>query len=202
MRSSFIVCVSGYTQTRGYFHGILNLREALIKKGYSHGPAHRVEYLTWQTNYHRVASDLSIICGRHGLVPHIVLAGYSYGGWGAIQLASELEHKGIDVDAMILSDAVGRPWFWPRPLPAVSSLLGRSYASKLHIPHNVKKLVSFYQKENRPQGHQLICKNGTKVTAPVQLFRPHALMDDAKEFHSSVMEESELVYQATLTEEP
>lgn len=194
----FVICVSGFTQHAGYFHGILKLREQLLDAGFANGSHQRVIYLTWKADFHRVAQELSIVCNHQGFKPAVVLAGYSYGGWGAIQLASQLERVGIDVFSLVLSDPVGRQWWWPRPLPAITSMLGRNNAFKLDVPANVHRCVSFYQTVNRPQGHQLRPANGTKMVEPVQLAVTHQRMDDAEQFHQAVLAEansaSECVY--------
>ena len=193
MKASFIICVSGFTQSRGYFHGILKLRESLIINGMADGPRRRVWYLTWKSNFDRVAADLAIICTQHGYKPVVMIAGYSYGGWGALQLARALERKGIAVESMALSDPVGRPWWWPRPLPAMTSMISRRYAFKLKVPPNVHKCHTYYQTRNRPQGHQVVPTNGTEMTHPIRLNYTHQRMDDASEFHGRVLSEAKLL---------
>jgi pimeloyl-ACP methyl ester carboxylesterase len=189
-KALFVILVSGFTQNRGYFHGILKLREALIADGHSDGAARRVWYMTWKTNWNRVANELGILAAQHGFTPHVVLAGYSYGGWGALQLARQLGDSGIDVDSLILCDPVGRPAWWPRPLPAATSMLGRNWAPKLTVPANVHVCHSYYQQENRPQGHQLKPENGNELTNPIKLKVTHQRMDDAKEFYGRVRQEA------------
>ncbi len=186
----FFVCISGFTQTRGTYHGVLSLREQLIQEGLSCHEDSRVWLLTWKENFERIATEMLNVCAHHGMKPVVMITGYSYGGWGALQLAKELNKHGIIVHTMILSDPVGRPWYWPRPLPAVTSLLGRNYAFKLHVPPNVKSLHSYFQRTNRPQGHQLVTTNGTAETAPIELQYPHSRMDDAKEYHGKVLQEA------------
>lgn len=186
----FCILVSGYTQSRGTYHGILRLREELVAAGFNDGTTKRVWYVTWKTNWKRLARDLATVCTVHGLKPKVLVAGYSYGGWGALRLAKALEPLGVDVDVMVLSDPVGRPWWWPRPLPAITSLLSRYWAWKLRVAPNVHLLHSYYQQTNRPQGHLLKATNGTKMTPPVKLPKPHERMDDAAEFHGQVSVEA------------
>lgn len=184
--ATFSIVVSGFTQDRGYVHGMLELREKLIIAGHSSGSKERVWYLPWTVNYGRVASDLVHICSKYGYIPKVNVCGYSYGGWGAIKMCKALEYHGIHVKYLILSDPVARPWYWPRPLPALTSLLSREYSFKLTVPSNVHELFSFYQEENRPQGHQLVCVQ-TKQHCPVKLQYTHQRMDDALEFHGQVL---------------
>lgn len=196
-KATFIILVSGFTQNRGYFHGIMKLREALVSHGHSEGAAKRVWYLTWKENMTRVAAELSILCNQHGFKPTVMIIGYSYGGWGSLQLAAELEKVGIDVRQMHLCDPVGRPWWWPRPLPALSSMLGRTWAPELCVPPNVHEVHSFYQTRNRPQGHELVTSNGTRMHNPIQLNKTHEQMDDAAEFHGRVLKDAALIAQET-----
>jgi len=190
---AFYICVSGFTQTRGTFHGILKLREELISNGYSEGIKQRVWYLPWTSNWKSIAEDLVTVCAHHGVKSVVLISGYSYGGWGAIKLAEALDSKGVEVQSMVLSDPVSRPGWWPRPLPAFSSLLGRKYSHNLIIPPNVKNVFSFYQTNNRPQGHRLVTSNGTTAKIPVQLNKTHDRMDDAREFHGQVKKEARVI---------
>lgn len=196
MKAAIHICVSGFSQNCGYYHGILKLRESLLTAGHSEGVASRVWYLPWTSNFRRVANELGIICNQHGIRPQVMIAGYSYGGWGAIQLAKELSRSGIFVRSMVLSDPVARPWFWPRPLPAVSSMLGRRFSFALRVPSNVLQLFSFYQIDNRPQGHKLIVRPPTLQHKPVRLDLPHTEMDDAEAFHACVLDQSETIRRA------
>lgn len=187
MKATIIVCISGWTQSRGKYHGILQLREKLIAEGHAHGVANRVWYLPWTTNWSGVANDLSIICNQHGMKPMVLVAGYSYGGWAALRFAYKLWEHGIGVQNMILCDPVARPWYWPRPIPSLTSLLGRERSFAMRVPNNVVNLYEYYQLENRPQGHKLITGNGTFFEHSVKLQVPHDRMDDAPEFQGCVM---------------
>lgn len=190
----FNICVSGFTQTRGTFHGILKLREQLIDSGFSQGPKLRVWYLPWTTNWSDVAQDLQTVAYHTGCRPMINLCGYSYGGWGAVEFARKLAEHGIVVHCLTLCDPVARPRWWPRPLPAATSMLGRDYSFHISIPTNVRKVHEFYQKENRPQGHILDLTEHTQRGKEVQLYYPHQLMDDHETFHECVMREARGMY--------
>lgn len=192
-KAAFYINISGYTQTRGTFHGILKLREELMASGYSDGIKQRVWYLPWTSNFQQIATDLVTVCAHHGVSPIVLISGYSYGGWGAIQLANQLDGKGVGVQVMVLSDPVSRPNWLPRFIPAASSLLGRRFSRKLVVPPNVKNLFSFYQVQNRPQGHKLVVSNGTKVDVPIKLQKKHNRMDDTQEFHDRVIREAEFI---------
>ena len=193
MNASFIFLVSGFSQDRGAYHGILKLREELYSQGFGSGSANRIIYLDWRAKFDLVAQELSIICNHHGYRPRVLVAGYSYGGWGALELCREFQPRGIDVESLNLSDPVGRPRWWPRPLPAATSLLSRDWAPKLFVPGNVQVVHSFFQRRDRPQGHKLRTTNGTRELSPVELDRTHKRMDDAPEFHKRVLDEARLL---------
>lgn len=198
MRHLFLnICVSGFTQNRGYYHGILALREKLIADGHNAGLHRRVWYAPWTADWDRMAAELTIVANQHGLQPVVNISGYSYGGYGALKLAKALEPKGVRVRSVTLCDPVGRRWWWPRPLPAATSMLSRDFAFVLKVPANVQKLNEFYQTENRPQGHQLGCyRNATEQGVFMKLGYRHQRMDDAPEFHQCVLDEA----RATLSE--
>lgn len=185
------ICVSGFTQDRGYYHGILKLREELIAAGHASGPHRRVWYETWTANWEQLAADLSQVCIQHGFIPVVTVSGYSYGGFGATRLCFALEKRGIEVRVLTLCDPVGRRWWWPRPMPALTSLLSRDLAFTLPIAANVKLVNEFWQQENRPQGHRLHLIGETKRGVYQQLPYKHARMDDAVEFHDCVMQHAD-----------
>jgi pimeloyl-ACP methyl ester carboxylesterase len=184
------IVISGFTQRRGNYHGILKLREALIAAGHSRGATRRVWMLPWVANWTHVARDLSIIGVTHGLHPIVTVAGYSYGGYGAVQLCRACERVGIRIASLTLSDPVGRRWWWPRPLPAATSLIGRDMAFRLPISDNVTTVNEFWQERNRPQGHRLILGPSTRRGIYQQLDYRHQEMDDAPEFHECVIDEA------------
>ena len=193
--ATFVICISGFTQHRGYAHGILKLREKLISAGHSEGLNHRVWYMPWYTDFEHVVDDILFSTTNIGKIPKVLIAGYSYGGWGSLQLARILERHGIDVDTMILSDPVGRPLSFLRSvpilnrLPAPLSLLGRDWAPSLKVPASVKEVYEFHQQEkwHRPQGHRLIPTNGTLMHPPVTVSKRHQQMDDLPGFHQQVL---------------
>jgi len=187
--ASYIILVSGFTQHRGHFHGILKLREDLLAAQKQNGENHRVWYYTWNEDMRRVASELNSVATYHGHKPRVMLVGYSYGGWGSLRLAKALDRRGIPVEHHVLSDPVGRPIYWPTPLPAPSSLLGRRFAWPLMVPGNVRDCWHYHQIENRPQGHRLKAVDPTRTTIhrSKRLHISHNQMDDSKVFHKKVL---------------
>lgn len=179
------VIASGYTQTRGTYHGLLKLREELILDGHN-GINSRVWYCPWTASYKDVAEDLQTICVKHGLVPVVNAAGYSYGGWWVLRFCEELMTRGIRVPALTLCDPVARPRWWPRPLPAATSMLSRNYSPRLTVPENVDDVYELWQSDVRPMGHRLRVSERTEVKLSQQLFKPHVRMDDDELFHECV----------------
>jgi len=195
MYCGFHFCISGFTQNRGYCHGILRLREELILAGHYNDTKARVAYWTWDMDFELVASELQIVCTRAGVKPIVGVYGYSYGGWGSLKFARALNKRGIEVRAMVLADPVGRPWFWPAPLPAATSMLSRDYAFALEVPANVEKCIGFYQKSNRPQGHRLVAELSavTEIIETELTGHTHVQMDDAQDFHDAVLLEANAI---------
>lgn len=182
------ILISGFTQHEGRMQGIFALREKLINAGHSQGPRFRVRSFPWNASLGQIAEEVQIVSTYYGHKPVVNLAGYSYGGWAAIRFAGELETRGIDVDILTLCDPVARPNWWPRPLPAASSMLGRNWSRVLRIPNNVLCMNEFRQTENRPCGHRLEIPAATQLKLSQQLMRRHEDMDDAPEFHQAVIE--------------
>ena len=66
------------------------------------------------------------------------------------------------------------------------SLIGRPV---IRIPSNVRLVDWFWQRQNKPQGHQLVAESvRTRIMIPRLLKRDHAYMDDASEFHDRCIE--------------
>ena len=182
------ILVSGFTQRLGRMSGILRLRETLVELGFNADQRWRTYYLDWRADFEQIASDIAICSVIHGVRPLVNLAGYSYGGWGALRLAAELEARGISVPVLTLIDPVARaPWV-PRPLPTPSSMLPRNWSRRLHVPGNVGLVHEFFQTTNRPQGHRLVLEPQTQRGSVTRLDLRHDQMDDAPPVHHCVCE--------------
>lgn len=182
------ILVSGFTQRLGRVNGLLRLRETLVEEGFNCGPRWRTYYLGWRSDFAQVASDVANCALIHGVRPRINLCGYSYGGWGALKLAAELEDRGIEVPVLTLVDPVARaPWV-PRPIPTPSSMLSRFWSRRLRVPANVGMVHEFYQRVNRPQGHRLVLEPVTRIGSSTELDLRHDQMDDAAPVHHCVIE--------------
>jgi len=182
------ILVSGFTQQLGRVNGILRLRETLVEDGFNCGPRWRTYYLEWRADFGQVASDVANCAVIHRVRPRVNLCGYSYGGWGALRLAEELEARGIEVPVLTLVDPVARaPWV-PRPIPTPSSMLPRYWSRLLLVPANVGMVHEFYQRTNRPQGHRLVLSPSTQIGSSTELDLRHDQMDDAAVVHECVID--------------
>ena len=185
------ILVSGFTQRLGRVNGLLRLRESLVEEGFNCGPRWRTYYLEWRADFAQLASDVQNCGTIHGVRPLVNLAGYSYGGWGALRLAAELEARGISVPVLTLVDPVARaPWV-PRPLPTLSSMLSRYWSRRLRVPGNVGLVHEFFQRLNRPQGHRLLLEPQTQVGSVTELALRHDQIDDAPPVHHCVLTAAE-----------
>jgi len=174
------IVVSGFMQSRGTPNGMVQLWNELYHRHADKDTC--VQYLTYNGDFSGMAE--MIWRQRDPMAPPtICIYGYSWGGPGSMRLAVELERRGLKVKHMVLSDPVYRP---PRWLPT-RLWLSMTNLPTIHVPRTVGLVKWFYQRKNRPHGHQLIAedRNSTKIAKGVQLDYTHQYMDDAIEFHSA-----------------
>src|SRR5690606_8558784 len=121
----------------------------------------------------------------------VIIAGYSWGGQTAANLADELRKLSVEVPAMVLADPVRRvPLLsarWVSLNPKFSSI---PFVGDIQIPINVKNDYSCVQKIVKTQGWRLkVDSNFTKFGCEVLLptFH-HVTMDDAPPFHTKVIQ--------------
>ncbi len=173
------VVISGFTQQSGTLNGCVQIWGELIRLAASR-PDARVELLTWNDNVANLAELISRIAPEIEQ-PIVNIYGYSWGGMTAANFARELRRRSIDVNQMVLSDAVYRHWFnlgqWRALVPSIP----------IWIPDNVKRVKWFRQKENWPRGHDLRADNPgkTMIEPPVVLQTDHCWMDDHKAFRNA-----------------
>lgn len=182
------VCIPGFTQGD---HGLLSLREKLLRDGHQRDIDSRVEMFSWRHDWSNYADVIERVCEIYRRKASIRIYAYSFGaGWGAMQLAKELRKRAIPVRAMVLCDPVFRHPFVG--LRWLSLLPGDSPLTKIRVPDNVSEVWSFFQRLDRPQGHRLIATNGTLLHSPLRLYYPHVAMDNADEFHARSLEVARL----------
>jgi len=107
------------------------------------------------------------------------------GGHGMPALAKALQERGLFIDTAVMCDPVDLSTLvfmhW-------RSLINRGpLAPKIIIPPNVRKIIWFRQKHNKPQGHDIVCKGDTKIVGPTWINAGHSFMDERQEFHDAAL---------------
>jgi pimeloyl-ACP methyl ester carboxylesterase len=171
-----LILISGFRQNKGIPNGFTRLwREA---RGHSSARS-VVEFHTWDTDVKDLAE---FIWGQSGSDPDIVIAGYSWGGSTSVNLARALKKRGLRVRHMILADPVYRNWW------RLWASMFRGGLLSIQIPNSVSEVSWFRQRENRPQGHNLVAESPiTIINDPVIKEVEHAYMDDQDDFHQLVL---------------
>lgn len=183
----WVVCITGYMQGEGRRTGLQTLQYAISEK--CHGPHTRILLKAWRDDMDALAERIWIY--QHPeRTPRITIAGYSYGGYTATLLCSELAERGLFVENLFLVDPVWRPKAsWASPL----SLL-RDWT--IFVPSNVRKVWYWHQIANSrlmPQGHKI--KLESDSTLWINRDEPprresHLYIDDAQAIHKAVLAEA------------
>jgi pimeloyl-ACP methyl ester carboxylesterase len=186
------IVISGFLQTEGTVSGCVSLWRKLQRLSDDNTS---VILHSWKDNF----SDLAELIWRFSPADEhklcIKVYAYSWGGYSAILLARALQKRGLNVRALVLSDAVYRHWYllgqWRAMVPG----------SRIIVPDNVREVFWFRQREPRiqfgngwrnvlcPAGHRVVAKNksATKVHEPVILKVSHSYMDEAKQFQQEAV---------------
>jgi len=189
----WLLVISGFTQHPGRPHGCLRLYKLLDRL---RRPGVELRLLTWQYPMRQLAAEMEQI-GAHG----VVLAGYSYGGWGARQLCRALQGRGIEVERLLLSDPVWRSscrilWPWH----AVHAVLPRIHRLKrpLVFPANVRAVEVFAQDYRAPYASRVVCE-GPESFVHTHLVpqTPHEAMDDLTAWHEATLQAAARLLQRT-----
>lgn len=184
------VCISGFTQHPGRNHGLVNLSEIMLDKGFSCGRSSRVWLHPWNSDWSQLAEHAFRLAS--GVQDDWLIGVYAYSwgaGHGAIEFANELLERGVSVRAMVLSDPVPRPIAPLRWLALLPGDWPSWIRPAIVIPPNVREVYSFYQRLDLPQGGRPVPKDSasTIIHEPMQLGCNHAYMDDAKPFHRTAL---------------
>lgn len=189
-------CISGFTQTERRLTGLFRLHEHLCRDGYNNHVS-RVRLDRWNTNWSDVAENIWLLGQHHEAHVVVDIYAYSWGvGWGAVQLCRELKKRSISVHTLVACDGVYRhPWF------RLPSLLARDghLSPTIRIPSNVRFVRSFFQRNNRPQGHHIKGdQNFSGSINETEIFdASHQFMDDSEAFHAAAMTAAELLRKVT-----
>jgi pimeloyl-ACP methyl ester carboxylesterase len=173
------VVIGGFLQDQGRPTGMVRLWQTLDAQ--LSRPGVRVELRNWNDNWRQIAELIWRVLPADGSV-RVGIYAYSWGaGWGAMQLARRLSQRGVSVAHMVLSDPVYRsPWL---PFRWLAFCPWRPIV----VPRNVRKVIWYRQRRNRPAGHRLIAEDAGRTS----IFPPdgheadviHAYMDDLLAFH-------------------
>jgi hypothetical protein len=175
------IVLSGFLQRAGDLNGCVKIFLDLHRAIQS--PAARVEIRPWTCD---VSDMAEMIAKLHAVEdpPRICVYAYSWGGKTAELFARELQRRGLEIDQMVLCDAVYRHWYW----------LGqwRAFApwSRIRIPGNVRHVTHFRQRRCHPKGHPVIAENpGRTIVKPVKMLEyDHMWMDDSAEFRHACLD--------------
>lgn len=179
-------CISGFTQDERRPHGVLRLAEKLHALGFNNRVS-RVSLRRWNDDWSDVAEYYWLLGQEHQAHVVVNIYAYSWGvGWGAIQLARQLQKRAIAVHHLVSADGVYRHrWF------RLPSMLGRGtrVSPIICVPSNVRIVTPFHQTINRPQGHELAGdKNFTGIIhASREVPATHQYLDDAADFHDAAI---------------
>lgn len=134
--------VTGFQQREGGATPFEKLHRRVQKR--AGGPNTVVVIRSWRDS----AKDFAqrIHNWRNGHNPRIVLAGYSYGGYSAVEICRELQKFHIPVDHLFLIDPVAR---WLYRWPSIFSMLN---VLPITIPANVRRATVWRQAYDYPRG--------------------------------------------------
>jgi hypothetical protein len=193
---AFHVCISGFTQRVDRPTGLHDLWLRL--GGLYRSPQTVVELRAWNSNFAELAESIKI--ARGDCSPLIVVYAYSWGaGWGFVQLAKELRHRGLRIASAVLCDPVYRSrWIngrWRSLWPFGEQTI--------LIPDNVGMVRWLYQRENLPHGHRPVAIDQERTTIARGLLIEgveHSSMDDCDQFRELAMAVANDPYRSTKAE--
>jgi hypothetical protein len=187
------ILISGFMQHAGQDTGMSTLLSKFRNDCHYCNGSSIVELHRWCSNWAWIAQDLFRFSnyGKKKLI--VAIYAYSFGaGWGAMQLAKQLNKLGVEIQVMVLSDPVYRhPWTilrWMSLLKRKPFFLGPRVIS---IPPNIKEVYRFHQERDLPQGSHLIAQNeNTLIHRSEKLMYVHTKMDEAEDFHEKALEQA------------
>lgn len=174
---TFHIVISGFLQYEGKPNGMIRLWRDLYRR---HAGSNTMVLLrAWNDDVAALAELIWRLAARD---VQVKIYGYSWGGAASVRLARQLHMRGIDVAAMVLTDAVYRHSYW---LGNWRAFVRRS---KLRIPCNVKIVHWFFQFDKwwKISGHHVVTNSPdiTRVFEYPEARVSHTYMDDLPAFHS------------------
>lgn len=181
MIRTWIIAISGYTQTEGTLHGMQRLWLNLMPLN---NPQTCIIQPPWDHNWEHLAERISLTSDHRDT--RILVFAYSWGvGNGLVKFAAALKSRAMFINRAVLSDGVYHSQkfdAWPG-LGHLMRGIGVAMGRDIQIPDNVERVDWFRQKQTFPRGGNLVFTRHTEHTEPVELDYPHVAMDDAPEFH-------------------
>jgi hypothetical protein len=173
---------SGFLQGVGDLNGCVKIFLELHRATLS--PDTRVELRPWSCD---VADVAEMISRLHPLdrMPRVCVYGYSWGGKTAENFCRELHRRGLDVEQLVLCDAVYRHWYRLGQWRALARW------SVIRIPGNVQHVTHFRQRQSwLLRGHAVQAENPglTNVRGVRWLKCEHSWMDDSPEFRNACLD--------------
>lgn len=164
-----------------------------------------VEWHPWNTDVRNHAERIHEFIGpdvvltrpaNQFIYRRINVYAYSWGATAALRFAEALKSRGLKIDVLVLSDGVYRHWYrlgqWRAMTPRT-----------LVVPDNVRRVVWYYQTRPRfslrrwwsgeghfaePAGHKVVPADPARTrVAGIRLYYDHSHMDNAHEWHASVL---------------
>jgi thioesterase domain-containing protein len=175
------IVISGFLQREGAPNGMLRLATRLHAERAAADCM--VEMRLWHDRMSGLAEKIWLL-RPESAPPQIRMYGYSWGGAAALRLAAELKERGLPVEIIVLTDAVYRHWYWAGNWRSFWPL------TRLRVPANVRRVEWFSQRQNWPQGHQIVPldSEATAVVHRGELGVTHQYMDDAWPFVRRALE--------------
>lgn len=184
MIKKYHILIGGFTQERATSGNGIDQLESLIYEQYG-GKQARCVYLPWYCNTRAIARWIQ----KYSDLPSIQIAGYSFGGQTAVDLAEELSKMLLPVERMTLVDAVCRrtrlPIGW---LAAVNPL------ASINVPENVEYLSIYRQNVSWPRGHKIRVTNMTEVVCDEMIDCSHTVIDNLVPIRLRILSDADALH--------
>ena len=180
----FFVIRSGFLQHKGSAGGGCTGIAREIDWLYGGGDT-RVELEAWNACPSQSAEYIYRL-GTKTVPPTVCIFAYSWGcGYGFVQLAEELNRRGIAVHTAVLCDPVYHGLArWRAMMPR--GLFSRVW---VRVPPNVRRVKWLRQYANKPAGHDLRAEGDySRIEAPEVLTVPHDQMDNSAVFRQMCLD--------------
>lgn len=182
--SDWVILEMGFLQKQGRMNGMVKLFLKVLATLQRDYPQARVEIHPWGVEPDDRA-EFILQAKKRNTKLRIVIIGFSYGGYTAKLIADRLKDRGIEVDLVIMLDAVYRHWyalgwwraFWPW--------------STIRICDSVRRVIQYRQKNSLPRGHRIVAEDPrkTKIGEIRWVNATHIFVDDQQYIHDECLSE-------------